>query len=353
MASDAARIIGIDAVQPATPGSPDDWRTTLGQIVVRVRCDDGSMGLGVGAGGAAGMHIIRTVLQDALVGQSAADPAALHQAVCRATAFFGRKGVVVMAISGVDLALWDRRGHVEGKTVAELLNPAVDLSRQLPTYATVWDAEAARQLIAGGAEAVKLHVERFGSPPEINELRAMVEMTRELLGPEKRIMIDAFGNWDTEITLQVARELEPLQLDWIEEPLQPDDVAGYQQLCKESPIPIAGGEHEYLAEGFGWLAEQRMHAVLQPDINWCGGLTSLIEIYRIADKHGLRVCPHRGSEPYALQAIAALDPQPLAESARDWFSCLAGSPEIIAGHVTVPDRPGFGVSVDEDFWTEA
>ena len=65
MASDAARIIGIDAVQPATPGSPDDWRTTLGQIVVRVRCDDGSMGLGVGAGGAAGMHIIRTVLQDA------------------------------------------------------------------------------------------------------------------------------------------------------------------------------------------------------------------------------------------------------------------------------------------------
>ena len=76
----------------------------------------------------------------------------------------------------------------------------------------------------------------------------------------------------------------------------------------------------------------------------------MIEIYRIAAEAGIRVCPHRGSEPFAIHAIAALDPRPLAESPREWFGGLAGVPEIKNGRIMVLDRPGFGVTVDPGVW---
>jgi L-alanine-DL-glutamate epimerase-like enolase superfamily enzyme len=345
------RIERIEAVQPPTPGSPPDWRTQLGQILVRVTTDEGLEGVGVGGGGLAGVHVIESVLRELLVGRDFDRPEDLHREMCRQTAFYGRKGVVVMAISGVDLALWDLMGKQQGCPVARLLDPQVDLEVPIPTYATVWDeAEALRQIDSGMA-AVKLHVERFGSPPDAEGIGVLVERTRQALGAEKEIMLDAFGNWDVESTLAVACQVEPFGVEWIEEPVQPDAIDAYRELMERSPIPIAGGEHEYLEEGFRGIVDRGLHAILQPDINWCGGMTTLIEIYRMAQVAGLRVCPHRGSESYAIHAIAALDPRPLAESPRDWFGCLENAAEIIDGMVRVPDRPGFGLNVDAALWS--
>ena len=118
----------------------------------------------------------------------------------------------------------------------------------------------------------------------------------------------------------------------------------------DRPVPIAGGEHEYLISGFKTLARDRLHTVLQPDINWCGGMTTLVQIYQLAAQTGLRVCPHRGSEVYALHAIAALNPQPLAESPRDWFNVLEESPLIENGTITLTDTPGFGINVSAELW---
>ena len=157
-------------------------------------------------------------------------------------------------------------------------------------------------------------------------------------------MLDAFARWDRTTTLNIAEQIAPHDVTWLEEPLPPDDLEGYRELMKKSPIPIAGGEHEYLVEGFRPLIEQRLHAILQPDINWCGGMTTMVQVYREAQTAQIRVCPHRGSEPYALHAMAALDGQPLAESPRKWFH-LPGSPVERDGHIRVPDRPGFGVGL--------
>ena len=136
-------VTDIRAFQPPTPGSPNDWRTQLGQIVVDVETDCGLKGIGVGGGGTAGIHIVETVLRDLLVGRPIENIPALHRAMCSHTAFYGRKGLVVMAISGVDLALWDLAGKQQGVSVAELLNADVDLSISLPTYSTVFDDEDA------------------------------------------------------------------------------------------------------------------------------------------------------------------------------------------------------------------
>ncbi|MCA9122632.1 MAG: mandelate racemase/muconate lactonizing enzyme family protein [Planctomycetaceae bacterium] len=338
------QITNIRATQPPTPGSPDDWRTQLGQIVVEVETDIGLIGVGVGGGGAAGIHVVQTVLNDLLLGRDASNVESLHAEMCRHTSFYGRKGLVVMAISGVDLALWDLRGKAANLPVAQLLNPDVDLTRELPTYSTVFDDAEAEAAFCAGHQAIKLHVERFGNQPDPGAIAELVRRTRARLGPDASVMLDAFARWDIDTSLRVADAIAPYNVAWLEEPIQPDDLDGYAALAAKSPVPIAGGEHEYLSDGFKTLIDRRLHAVLQPDINWCGGLTTLIEIYRMAQASNIRVVPHRGCEPYALAAIAALDPDPLAESGRKWFKCLDGFPATYEGVVQASSSPGFGVS---------
>jgi L-alanine-DL-glutamate epimerase-like enolase superfamily enzyme len=259
------------------------------------------------------------------------------------TQFYGRKGLVIMATSGVDLALWDLRGKQAGLPVAKLLNPKVDLGAAIPTYSTVFSEKEIDATLTAGHSAIKLHVESFGHQPDEKKLVELVRSLRQRLGPGKSLMIDAFCMWDLETTLRIAAAITPYDIAFLEEPLPPDDLDGYAALVKRTSIPIAGGEHEYTERGFKELIDRKLHAVLQPDINWCGGLTTVIEVYRMAKAAGLQVCLHRGSEPFALHALAALDPKPLAESPRPWFK-LRGAPQIAKGTIRLTDAPGFGVS---------
>lgn len=331
------KITDVRAVQPAAPGSPPDWRTSLGQILIAVDTDVGLTGYGVGGGGLAGVHVVRTVLRELLLDRDPQPIDELWRAMYRATLPFGRKGLAIMAVSGVDLALWDLRGRAAGQPVAELLGGKVD--EPIPTYVTVW--EEVTPELAAAHRAFKLHVE------EPADVVAIVERARQIVGPEQGVMIDAWMQWDVETTLEVADRLRDLDVGWIEEPLPPDDLAGYAQLAQRCPIPIAGGEHEFTADGFREIVEAGLHQVLQPDVCWCGGLTELLKIYRMAAEGGLRVCPHRGAEVWALHAIAAVDPNPLAESPRPWMSWVTGQPPIVEGTIRLGDAPGFGVNIDE------
>jgi L-rhamnonate dehydratase len=337
-------ITDVRAVQPITPETPRDWRLSMGQILVAVDTDRGLTGYGVGGGGLAGVHVVRSVLRDLLLGRDPEPIAALWQAMYDATLPFGRKGIAIMALSGVDLALWDLQGKAANCSVTELLGGAAH--RRLPTYGTVWhDMDPA---LLGTHRAFKLHVEQNqGQDPVMVAVQA-VERTRQTIGPDCPLMIDAWMRWTVPVTLQVADAVLSHQLGWIEEPLPPDDLAGYAELVGRCPIPIAGGEHEYTARGFAELIDRRLHQVLQPDVCWCGGMTQLVQIYQLAKKAGLRVCPHRGAELWALPALAALDPDPLAESGRPWMTWVGGQPPIIDGFIEVPGGPGFGVHIDED-----
>ena len=338
------KIVNVRALQPLSPGSPPDWRTSLGQILVAVDTDCGLTGYGVGGGGLAAVHVVRTVLRDLLTGREAEPVESLWQAMYRATLPFGRKGLAIMALSGVDLALWDLRGKAAGVPVAALLGGPT--ARRIATYTTVWHEVTDEH--AAGFQGVKLHVEHSSAGNQAESVVAAAERARAAIGPDRALMLDAWMRWDIETTLRIAAAVEPLDITWIEEPLSPDDLDGYAVLAQRSPIPIAGGEHEFTAIGFRELVERRLHSVLQPDVCWCGGLTQLVEIYKMADRHGLRVCPHRGAEVWALHAIAALDPDPLAESGRPWMTWVGGQPPVQDGWIEVADAPGFGVAIDED-----
>jgi L-rhamnonate dehydratase len=336
------RITNVRAVQPDSPGCPPDWRTSMGQILVAIDTDRGLTGYGVGGGGAAGLHVVRTVLRDLLLDEDPAPVEVLWERMYRATLPFGRKGLAIMAVSGVDLALWDLRGKAAGQPVAVLLGGQV--GRPIPAYATVGGDP--RQALQHGYRAIKLHV-GFMAPAEGQErIVQHVSQVREQVGPGVQLMLDAFMRWDVPTTRRMAELLASSQLEWLEEPLLPDDLAGYAQLTG-SPIPIAGGEHEYTAAAFAEIIERRLHQVLQPDVCWCGGMTELVKIYAMARRAGLRVCPHRGGELWGLHAVAALDPQPLAESGRPWMTWVGGQPEVRDGTLTLGDAPGFGAVIED------
>ncbi len=341
-------ITDVRAIQPVAPGSPPDWRTSLGQILIAIDTEDGLTGYGVGGGGLAGAHIVRTVLRDLLLGRDADEIKQLSREMHRATLPFGRMGVAIMAISGVDLALWDLRGKREKKLVVELLGGAPGTA--LPTYVTVGlmgdDLETA---LGKGHRAFKLFVGGDASENRVAGAIDKVRRARDLVGPDTPLMIDAWMQWDLETTLAVAEKAAEFNVGWLEDPLPPDDLAGYEELRERSPVPIAGGEHDFTTPVFADLLDRGIFRVIQPDVTWAGGLTTLIEVYELAAKAGARVCPHRGSEIWSLHAIAALDPDPLAESGRPWMGWVGGQPPVVDGLVRTPETGvGFGVEIDEE-----
>jgi L-rhamnonate dehydratase len=332
------KIIDVRACQPRCD-SPPDWRTSLGQILVAIETDAGLVGYGVGGGGLAGIHIVRTVLRDLLLERNTEPIESLWDEMYQATLPFGRKGVAIMAQSGVDLALWDLRGKSANQSITQLLGGA--LHPTMPTYTTVWDDIP--DALLSQHKAFKIHL---GKTSDTSLFVDIVKRARDRVGPDAALMIDAWMKWDVPFTRRFAEAAAPFGLDWIEEPLPPDDLTGYAELTKYCPIPIAGGEHEFTAAAFAELIERRLHHIVQPDVCWVGGMTELVKIYRLAKANGVRVCPHRGAELWALPALAALDPQPLAESGRPWMTWVGGQPAIRDGTITAPRGPGFGAALD-------
>jgi L-rhamnonate dehydratase len=207
--------------------------------------------------------------------------------------------------------------------------------------------EDVEDVMGQGHAGYKLNLAFVRDAMDEDEVTRRVAEAREAVGPGVMLSFDAFMEWDLPAARRMAQRLAPYDLAWLEEPLPVDDLAGYAELSCTSPIPIAGGEHESTMAGFGELIDRRLHHVLQPDACWCGGMTVLAWVYERARQAGLRVCPHRGAEVWGLHAIAALDPEPLAETGRPWMTWVGGQPAVQDGTVRLSDRPGFGVEIDE------
>ena len=335
------KITDVRAIVPPEAQSPQDWRGWFGQILVQMETEDGQRGFGIGGGGEAGTHVVNTALRHELIGADATGIPALWERMYRSTLPFGRKGLAVMAISAVDLALWDLRGRREGKAVVELLGGTPGAA--LPAYKTTGFDSVALELDEGFGAFKVGGLGRFDVQADLDRVVAELAAARSVLGTNRRLMADAGMGWrDPEVVLALCERVVDLDLGWLEEPLPADDLEGYAWLRERSPVPIAGGEHEFTAAAFAELMARGCHDIYQPDVCWCGGLTQLVRIYELAREHGVSVCPHRGSETWGLQAIAALDDEPLAESGRPWMDWVGGT-TLVDGCARTSSAPGFGV----------
>ena len=180
------RIKSVRAVQPGTEISPPDWRTWMGQILVIVETDDGLTGWGVGGGGRAGIHVVDTALHHLLIGADAGDVEGLWEEMYRATLAYGRKGIAIMAVSGVDLALWDLRAKRAQKPLVELLGGKP--GEPVRAYKTGFSAEEGIEAGGQGFSAVKIHA---GIRPgeEIGGIVAGIEKVRKTLGPHIQLRV--------------------------------------------------------------------------------------------------------------------------------------------------------------------
>lgn len=345
------KITDLKAVYPKYKPVAPGWRTHLWQIVVRVESDIGVVGYGYGGGGLASVEVVNGHLRELLMGvslESVADIAAIWDALYAASIPYGRKGIGVMALSGVDLALWDLLGQAERRPVYELIGRRS--KSRVTAYATGSDVEWYSEL---GFTAHKFSHRWSGDLADYNIAVERAARARELFGADARIMIDTYMSWDAKVTLEMSYLLRDYKIYWFEDVLTPDELGAQAALRPAvKPTLLAGGEHEFTQFGFQEVARAGALDLWQPDITWCGGITAGLRILDLARAEGIPVTPHRGHEVWGLHLIVSSDCIDLAEVNQG----VRGSPgdelwightRAIDGYVEPSDAPGFGVIPNE------
>ena len=322
------------------------WRSDkMRAIWVRVSTNKGVVGYGKGEGGGAARFIIEEHFKQLLAGEDPFDVERLWDVLFRSSLPYGRKGVAIMAISAVDLALWDIIGKAHGEPVYKLLGGKT--KDRIPSYATGNDFELYPRF---GYQGVKLAMP-YGPADGVTGMKQNVDLVRrarEAIGPDMMLMLDCYMAWDVAYTIDMARRLEPYKVYWIEESLPPDDYRGYGEINREiQSTLIATGEHEYTRWGFQELLDHDAAQVLQPDINWCGGLTEIRRIGALAAARNLPIIPHQGGTVWGLHYLMATPNAPLAESIGPSRQIEAERKSFIRAVTPLPDEDGFAAPSDE------
>ncbi|MBV9325743.1 MAG: mandelate racemase/muconate lactonizing enzyme family protein [Chloroflexi bacterium] len=366
------KITDVEAIvlrQPAldesiADGSQDD-------LVVRVHTDAGIVGVGEVDSApevvksvieAPASHAIASGLRHVLVGQDPLDTEALWDAMYRASIYYGRRGVALHAISGIDIALWDLKGKALGQPVSSLIGPVQ--RRRIRAYASTLmpdtEAETARKVSAlieqYGFTAVKLGWGPLGRDPD-HDVR-LARAARRAAGDQVDVLIDAGLGYgaDPIPAIRVARELEQLHVFWLEEPFLPDALEAYARLADSVDINVAAGEEDATRWGFQELIDRGHVDVVQPDVTRCGGITEILRIANVARDRGKACVPHAWKS--GIVKAASLHVNAVLPEA--WFQeyCVAETPlntgltrqtfPLKDGFVEIPTAPGLGVELDPD-----
>ncbi len=326
----------------------------LGTLVVEIEADDGTVGFAVTTAGELGAFIVEKHLARFVEGARVTDIEKIWDQMYRSTLFYGRKGVVLNAISAVDLALYDLLGKIRQEPVYALLGGPV--RDELTMYATGARPDVAKDLGFIGGKMPLHH-----GPAEGEEgLRKNLEMIRDMrekVGDDFWLMLDCWMSLDLDYATRLAHGAAEYGLKWIEEALPPDDYWGYAKLKKQVPpkMLVTTGEHEATRWGFKLLLDMECADIIQPDVGWCGGITELSKISAMADAAGALVIPH-GSSVYSYHFVVTrtnspfaefLMMHPTAEEIVPMFSpMLLGEPVPVNGKLKVPETPGFGVELN-------
>jgi L-rhamnonate dehydratase len=292
----------------------------------------------------------RLVGEDCLAGEGLADM------LFRLTKPYGSTGLASYAVSAIDLAIWDARGKLLGRPVYALLGGPQ--KARIPCYCTGNDIDWYQEL---GFRAFKLACP-YGPADGLDGMRRneeFVARAREQIGDACELMLDCWMAFDVEYTVRLAEMLRPYRLAWMEECLIPEDFDAHLALRARLPWQtLATGEHWYTHVPFQWAASHRAADILQPDINWCGGLSTAQKIAAAADGAGLRVILHAGGNTAFGQHFTVATP------AAPWAECFIGTPPGVPleegwrlpgqaipvdGYLTPSDAPGFGLEIPEEW----
>ena len=338
--------------------------TFHGWLLVEIFTDEGHVGLGNAAlAPQVSKQVIDLYLKPLLIGEDPWEIERLWQHMYRKTMAFGRKGIGMVAISAVDIALWDLVGKSAKQPVYRLLGGRT--KARIPVYASrlysveldELHAEASRYKDEG-YKAMKL---RFGWGPADGALGIernveLVRTVRECVGDDIDVMADAYMGWTLDYARRMLPLLEPFRLRWLEEPVIPDDIQGYAELKSYGRIPIAGGEHEFTLHGFRELLAARALDYIQFDTNRVGGLTQARKIAALAEAYSIPVIPHAG-QMHNYHLVMASFNSPMAEyfpvvdvevgNELFWY-IFRGEPRATNGAIDLDQNTvGLGLTINE------
>jgi len=330
----------------------------LGTLVVEVEASDGTVGFAVTTGGELGAFIVERHLARFLEGAKVTDLEKIWDQMYLSTLYYGRKGIVLNTISGVDLALWDLLGKLRQEPVHQLLGGAV--RDELQFYATGARPDLAKEMGFIGGKLPLQHGPAEGEEGLRKNLEALATM-RERVGDDFWLMLDCWMSLDLNYATRLAQGARQYGLKWIEEALPPDDYWGYAELRRNVPkgMLVTTGEHEATRWGFRMLLEMECCDIIQPDVGWCGGMTELVKISNLADSRGVLMIPH-GSSVYSYHFVVTRHNSPFAEflmmapKADEvvpmFHPQLIGEPVPVNGRIPTSalDKPGFGVELNRE-----
>ncbi|MEE3192917.1 MAG: enolase C-terminal domain-like protein [Candidatus Poribacteria bacterium] len=336
-------------------GTDGDWK----RPACIITAEDGTWGFGISLFGTPVASLINTVYAPRLIGENCMAIEKLWDMMVRLSTPFGASGLAGYAVSAVDCALWDLKGKILQRPVYELLGGPQ--KEKIFCYASGFDQEWYMEL---GFKATKLFCP-YGPEHGMEGLRKLEEMVadaRQRIGDNIELMLDAWTAFDVEFTVRLAEVLKPYKLKWIEDYISSEDLVGYQAVRQRIPWQtLASGEHWYLPTVFASAASRRLVDIFQPDVLWCGGITSAMKICHIAQASGITVITHAGMNyPYgqhlafAMPSITwgersegvSLPGVPLEEMVK-----LPGTAVIQDGYLVPSDAPGFGLEIDQE-WIE-
>ena len=336
-----------------------DGRIPVSAIFVEVESDSGAVGF-AGPIDEVQAFLVDRMVRPIVLGEDPSAHERIWDMVYRATEAHGRKGAPMQALSAVDCAIWDLKGKLAGLPVYRLLGGP--LRDEIPAYASALGFSVepemvrtrAREIVEQGYRATKWFF-RYGPASGREGIEKNVELVRtlrETVGDDVDLMFDCWRSWDVRYTIAMAEKIAEYRPRWIEEPVFADQIDACAAIRDAIPFPVSTGEHEYTRWGFKALMDAGAADVLQPDVLWAGGITELMKICALASTYEVEVVPH--AHTVATAHVLAAQPASLCPMLEflmnhslihQFFFKEPVEPQN--GMVTLPDRPGLGVELDD------
>lgn len=330
----------------------------VGYIIADVTTDAGIHGLGMTyceSGNEAITAFAESTIQPLIVGKNPFETEKIWETVTQTFRAVGRKGLAYLALSAVDIALWDIKGKCIGIPIYRLLGGN---DSYVPVYYSGgWTSYSETQLVDFALEAkekgysmVKVKVGVHGGSC-VDEDARRIQSVRKAIGSEMRLAVDANNIWNAGDAIRFARKVEDCNIEFFEEPVIADDIPGLAHCRRMCAIPIASGEHEYTRYGIRDMCLGEAADVLQFDATKCGGITESLKMIGVSQAFNHKYAPHcmelvhmhlvsAATNGFALECLDIFEPSV--------ESIFIDPPRPVKGFIEIPERPGLGLDVDWD-----
>jgi len=335
-------------------------------LICEIETEDGVIGLGNAA--LAPQLVKKTIdiyLKPLVIGEDPFDYSYIWEKMYRRTHAWGRRGLGMVAISAIDIALWDIMGKITNKPIFKLLGGRT--KEKIPVYASKLYSQPIKNLQKEAesyvAQGFKMFKMRFGwgpkdGPEGMKKNIELAEAVREVIGYDTDLMMECYMGWNLDYAKRMIPKLVKFNPRWLEEPVIADDIHGYAELNSMNAIPISGGEHEFNLFGFKQLLDLKAVSYIQYDNNRVGGFTIANKINALAEAYQIPVIPHAGQmHNYHLTManfncpISEFFPVNDVEIGNELFYYIfEGDPTPKNGYIDLDDKKtGLGLTITDKF----